>query len=104
MPGAHMLVAELADELGRRPKWVLEHWRGLVAKGMPAPIHSDGVLAWSRAHVVAWLDRELPPEQKIAAAAYRAAAAAAAGVHHGGGEERAIANHRDRLERRYART
>ena len=43
-------------------------------------MHSQGVLVWNRAHVYAWLDRNLSPTEAIAAAAYRAAVAAAAGV------------------------
>ena len=42
------------------------------------PMHEQGVLVWNRAHIYAWLDRNLSPTERVAAVAYRAAAAAAA--------------------------
>jgi len=108
MTGPSMGVVELARELGRTDNWLLNHWRELVMeKKMPAPINGGrqgtGTLVWSRAQIYAWLDRDLTPQMQIAAAAYRAAAAAAAGVYHTGGEERAIAEHHDRLMKKYGR-
>lgn len=102
MPGAHMLASELADELGRSTDWLMHNWRDLTTvRAMPKPLHDCGSLVWSRAQIVAWLDRDLTPPQQIAAAAFRAAAAAAAGARHGGADEADIARHRDRLERRF---
>lgn len=107
MTGPAMTIVEVAAELGRAETWMRDHWRELVAReAMPAPVNgiASGALVWSRAQIYAWLDRELTQPMQIASAAYRAAAAAAAGIHHTGGEERSIADHRARLDRKYGRT
>lgn len=103
MPGAHLLTSELADELGRSERWLMDNWRDQVARhGMPPPLHPHGALVWSRAQIYAWLDRELTPPQQIAAAAFRAAAAAASGVRIDGSDGQHVATVRDALERRFA--
>lgn len=80
MPGPTLTAAELAAELGRPAAWLYANRDRLQAREkMPAPLHGGAQpLTWSRAQIVAWLDRALTPQQRIAAAAFRAAAAAAA--------------------------
>lgn len=76
-----MTAEELADEIGRTADWVYRNWRDqVVNRKLPRPLH-NGIkpLAWSRAHVYAFLDKDLTAAQRTAAAAFRAAAAAAAG-------------------------
>jgi hypothetical protein len=70
-----LTAAEVAAEFGRKPDWLHDNWRRLVAgKKLPPPLHQSGGLAWSAAQVYAYLDRGLSNEMRAAAAAYRAAA------------------------------
>lgn len=100
MPGPHMTVTELADELGRSTSWLYEHWRTLSRRErMPHPLHTGASpMVWSRAQIYAWLDRGLSREQRLAAAAYRAAAAAAAGTRHVSADAMADDESRARLD------
>lgn len=101
MPGPTLTVDELAEELGRSKGWIYEHWRDLCRQHkMPAPLHDEVPLRWSRAQVYAWIDRGLSREQRAAAAAYRAAAAAAEGSRHTHEREARVADSRARLEAR----
>lgn len=64
---------QVAAELGRPKEWLYDNWRKLVRdKKMPKPLHDGGVLSWSAAQFYAWLDRDLPKDQKTAVAALRA--------------------------------
>lgn len=81
MPGPTMTLDELAQELGRSADWVHRNWREqMVKKKLPRPLN-DGIkpLAWSRAHVYAFLDKDLTAGQRAIAAAFRLADDAAAG-------------------------
>lgn len=105
MPGPHMTIAELADELGRSTSWLYDNWRSLCKRErMPHPLHGGATpLVWSRAQVIAWLDRDLSPPEKLAAQAYRAAAAAAAGARTISSDDLAVANHRAELDAEFSR-
>lgn len=106
MPGPTLTPAELGEELGRSEAWLREKWRELVAaKLLPSPLmEGHGPLRWSRAQVYAYLDKPLPPPQRLAAQAYRAAAAAAAGeTPHTSTTAIEDATWRDRLDRRFTR-
>ena len=86
MPGPTLTVDELAEEIGRKTSWVYDNWRAEAAAGrLPQPLH-DGrpPLIWSRAQVVAIIDRGLSRPVRIAAQAYRAAEAAAEEAHAAG--------------------
>ncbi len=78
MPARALTLAEVARELGRTDDWLARHLPELIREeGMPKPLHRSGARVWSAAQIYAWLDRNLPPKQRIAAAAYRAALEAA---------------------------
>lgn len=100
-----MSARELAAELNRSESWLYEHWRALVAAGrLPPPLLAGQTpLSWSRAHVYAYLDAELPRAHAVAAKAYRAAAAAAAGAPHTAAESLIEAEARARLDARFVR-
>lgn len=104
MPGPTLTAAELAAELGREVNWIYANWRELAAnKKLPRPLHGGTKpLAWSRAHVYAYLDKDLPAALRANAAAIRAAAAAAAG--HGlvaTSEAQREDDWRDKLDRQF---
>lgn len=105
MPGPTMTAPELAEELGRKTSWLYDNWRGEVsAKRLPSPLHGGTApLTWSRAQVVAVLDRALSPAEKVAAAAFRAAAAAAAGARLVPADALAVEEARSRLDARFAK-
>jgi len=82
MPYPNFTMSELAQEIGRRPSWLSTNWRREVERGkLPPPIMGGGGSGdppiWSRAHVYAYFDQNLPREMRIHAAAYRAAMEAA---------------------------
>lgn len=78
MPARALTLAEVALELGRTEEWLARRLPQLIRQeGMPKPIHQAGARVWCAAQLYAWLDRNLPPKQRIAAAAYRAALEAA---------------------------
>lgn len=103
-----MTAAELADELGRSTDWLYDNWPDLCRRQrMPRPLHGKPPLVWQRAQIYAWLDRSLTREQRISAAAYRAAldaAQTATGDARPGSEAAQIAEHRARLDARFARS
>ncbi len=104
MSGPTLSAADVADELGRSTGWLYDNWRRLAKKDrFPHPLLGGAVpMTWSRAQVYAWLDRDLPREQRIAAAAIRAAEAAVAGVRHGSRDETRVAEDRADLDQKYA--
>lgn len=106
MPGPTMTAAELADELGRETAWIYRHWRTEAARRIiPHPLHGGAApLTWSRAHVYAFLDRELTAGQRAIAAAFRAAAAAAAGETLQSSDEYRDHEYRQTLDALYAPT
>lgn len=64
---------QVAAELGRSKEWLYDNHKRLTRdKKMPRPIVDGGTLTWSAAHFYAWLDRDLPKDQKAAVAALRA--------------------------------
>lgn len=73
--------SQAAAELGVSDDWLRRNWERLVLnEGMPAPIaggrHNQDTQRqmWKAAQFYAWLDRNLPEEQRVAAASFRAAA------------------------------
>lgn len=108
-PSPTLTIATLAEELGRSQSYIRHHWRELVTRhGLPRPISGadiattggGGALCWSRAHIYAWLDRQMPPPQRAAAAAWRAASTSYAA---GGAtaDDEQITTHRERLNRQF---
>jgi predicted DNA-binding transcriptional regulator AlpA len=97
-------AADLARELGRSRSWIYEHWPALVKdQAMPRPLHNgEHPLTWSRAHIMSWLDRDLPAKQRIAAAAFRAAESAAQAARPATRAEISVEEHRQRLEEKLA--
>lgn len=64
---------QIASELGRSLEWLYDNHKRLARdKKMPRPIFADGTLRWNAAQFYAWLDRDLPKDQKAAVAALRA--------------------------------
>jgi predicted DNA-binding transcriptional regulator AlpA len=106
MSGPTLTLAEVAQELGRSPDWLYENWRRLLrTERLPRPLQMQHPYIWSRAQIYAWIDRDLPAEQRIAAAAYRAAetAALAATGRPSGAEAHEVAAHHQRLNTRFVR-
>ena len=100
---ATLSAADLAETLGRSADWLYDNWRRLCeAEKMPKPLHGGATpLTWSRAHIHAWLDRDLPRETRLAAAAIRAAEAAAAGARLLGPHERMESDARAYLDEKF---
>lgn len=109
MPARALTLAETAAELGRSADWLQRRWQHLASKqGFPAPVLGAAPpLRWSAAQVYAWLDRDLPPKQRLAAAAFRAALEAATDTAADGaarlGQADAAAEARVLLEQRFVR-
>lgn len=83
MPGPTLTVDELAAEIGRKSSWVYDNWKSEAQAGrLPKPLHDGRApLVWSRAQVIACIDRDLTRPARITAQAYRAALAAAEEAH-----------------------
>jgi hypothetical protein len=98
---------QVAAEFGRPKEWLYDNWRKLVRdKKMPRPLHDAGTLSWSAAQFYAWLDRDLPKDQKAAVAALRAVYTAATAAHAGhdpraDDEAAEIERWKEGLDRRY---
>ncbi len=98
---------QVAAELGRSKEWLYDNHKRLTRdKKMPRPIVDGGTLAWNAAQFYAWLDRDLPKDQKAMAAALRAVHAAAIAAYGGhnpraGDEDAEIERWKAGLDRRY---
>lgn len=97
-------ATQLAEELGRSREWLYDNLDRLYsADKMPRPLHGGAPpLTWSRAHIIAWIDRDLEPWQKLAAVGYRAAVAAATAARLPTRGELSIAEHQAQLADRLA--
>lgn len=89
---------QVAGELGRSKEWLYDNHKRLTRdKKMPRPIVEGGTLSWNHAQFYAWLDRDLPKDQKAAAAALRAVYAAATKAY--GGHDQAADDEAAEIER-----